>query len=211
MIVRLGIKTLHRCQVVALDWSRFNPSTRLLMAVKLMDLIVPPWLNRRDITILLKEGPATLVDKVPFFSLICDHCDIFTASPRGAENGQGIERFAGPWSWPRPTRGPAGQPAYSQFVTQAASARGWFFAKIAEPATKTPITRVSATIFVMSPPRRELPESRGPTSMLLRAEVRDLAGGNAALVRVIQASRRLPSTSARSRGCADRRLPRRCV
>ena len=46
---------------------------------------------------------------------------------------------------------PVGQPAYSQFVTQAASARGWFFAKIAEPATKTPITRVSATIFVMSP------------------------------------------------------------
>ena len=32
--------------------------------------------------ILLKEGPATLVNKVPFFSLICDHCDIFTASPR---------------------------------------------------------------------------------------------------------------------------------
>ena len=45
--------------------------------------------------------------------------------------------------------------------------------------------------------------------MLLTAEVRDLAGGNAALVRVIQASRRLPSTSARSRGCADRRLPLR--
>ena len=55
------------------------------------------------------------------------------------------------------TRPPVGQPAYSQLVTQAASARGWFFAKIAEPATKTPITRVSATIFVMSPPRRELP------------------------------------------------------
>jgi hypothetical protein len=68
VIVRLGIKTLHRCQVVALDWSRFDPSIRLLMAVKLMDLIVPPWLNRRDTTILLKEGPATLVNKVPFFS-----------------------------------------------------------------------------------------------------------------------------------------------
>jgi hypothetical protein len=40
------------------------------MAVKLMDLIVPPWLNRRDTTILLKEGPATAVNKVPFFSLI---------------------------------------------------------------------------------------------------------------------------------------------
>jgi hypothetical protein len=57
---------------------------------------------------------------------------------------------------------PVGQPAYSQFITQAASARGWFFANIAEPATKRPITRVSTTIFVMSPhPRRELPESRG--------------------------------------------------
>ena len=67
-----------------------------------------------------------------------------------------------------PHAAPVGQPVYSQFVTQAASARGWFFAKIAEPATKTPITRVSATIFVMSPPRRELPESRGKTSMLLR-------------------------------------------
>ena len=60
-----------------------------------------------------------------------------------------------------PHAAPVGQPAYSQFVTQAASARGWFFAKIAEPATRTPITRVSATIFVMSPPRRESPESRG--------------------------------------------------
>jgi hypothetical protein len=114
VIVRLGIKTLHRCQVVAFDWSRFNPSTRLLMAVKLMDLIVPPWLNRRDTTILLKQGPATVVNKVPFFSLICDHCDIFTASPRDAENGQGIA----------PHAAPVGQPAYSQFVTQAASARG---------------------------------------------------------------------------------------
>ena len=38
-----------------------------------------------------------------------------------------------------------GQPAYLQFVTQAANARGWFFAKIAELATKTLITRVSAT------------------------------------------------------------------
>jgi hypothetical protein len=42
VIVRLGIKTVHRCQVVALAWSRFNPSIRLLIAVKLMDLIVTP-------------------------------------------------------------------------------------------------------------------------------------------------------------------------
>ena len=83
MIVRLGIKTLHRCQVVALDWSRFNPSIRLLMAVKLMDLIVTPLGSiAANTAILLKEGPATLVNKVPFFSLICDHCDIFTASRR---------------------------------------------------------------------------------------------------------------------------------
>ena len=85
MIVRLGIKTLHRCQVVALDWSRFNPSTRLLMAVKLMDLIVTPLGSiAANTAILLKDGPATLVNKVPFFSLICDHCDIFTASPRSS-------------------------------------------------------------------------------------------------------------------------------
>jgi hypothetical protein len=42
VIVRLDIKTVHRCQVVALAWSRFNPSIRLLIAVKLMDLIVTP-------------------------------------------------------------------------------------------------------------------------------------------------------------------------
>ena len=82
MIVRLGIKTLDRCQVVALDWSRFNPSIWLLIAVKLTDLIGTPWLNRRDTAILLEEGPATLVNKVPFFSLICDHCDIFIAARR---------------------------------------------------------------------------------------------------------------------------------
>ena len=83
MIVRLGIKTLHRCQVVALDWSRFNPGIRLLMAAKLMDLIVTPLGSiAANTAILLKEGPATLVNKVPFFSRICDHCDIFTASPR---------------------------------------------------------------------------------------------------------------------------------
>ena len=59
------------------------------MAVKLMDLIVTPLGSiAANTTILLKEGPATLVNKVPFFSLICDHCDIFTASPRGAEMGK---------------------------------------------------------------------------------------------------------------------------
>ena len=41
MIVRLGIMTLHRCQVVALDWSRFK-SIRLLIAVKVMEVIVAP-------------------------------------------------------------------------------------------------------------------------------------------------------------------------
>jgi hypothetical protein len=73
-----------------------------------------------------------------------------------------------------------GQPAYSQFATQAASARGWFFAKIAEPATNTPITKASATIFVMFPSAPGIARVAGPTSMLLTAEVRDLAGGNAA-------------------------------
>ena len=209
--MRLGIKTLHRCQVVALDWSRFNPSTRLLMAVKLMDLIVPPWLNRRDITILLKEGPATLVDKVPFFSLICDHCDIFTASPRGAENGQGIERFAGPWSRPRPTRGPRG-PAGLLAIRNAGRQRSRVVLREDRRARDQDADHQGQRHdFCHVPSAPGVARIAGPTSMPLAAEVRDLAGGNAALVRVIQASRRLPSTSARSRGCADRRLPRRCV
>ena len=120
MIVRLGIKTLHRCQVVALDWSRFNPSTRLLMAVKLMDLIVPPWLNRRHTTILLKEGPATLVNKVPFFSLICDHCDIFTASPRpncGTHARRAVSADRGP---PHEITGYAATPGRARSPRQAA-------------------------------------------------------------------------------------------
>jgi hypothetical protein len=29
----------------------------------------------------LKECPATVVSKMPLFSLICDHCDIFVACP----------------------------------------------------------------------------------------------------------------------------------
>jgi hypothetical protein len=34
--------TLQRCQAVALDDSRSNPSIRLLIAVKLADVIVTP-------------------------------------------------------------------------------------------------------------------------------------------------------------------------
>jgi len=42
VIVRLGTMTLQRCQAVALDDSRSNPSIRLLIAVKLPDFIVTP-------------------------------------------------------------------------------------------------------------------------------------------------------------------------
>ena len=80
MIVRLGIMTLHRCQAVALDSSRLNPSIRLLIAVKLMDVILTPLAQCRDTAFPLEEGSATVVNKLPFFSLICDHCDIFAAS-----------------------------------------------------------------------------------------------------------------------------------
>jgi hypothetical protein len=38
--------TLQRCQFVALDERWFNPSIRMLTAMKLMDVIVTPWLNR---------------------------------------------------------------------------------------------------------------------------------------------------------------------
>ena len=82
MIVRLGIMTLHRCQAVALDSSRLNPSIRLLIAVKLMDVIVTPLAQCRDTAFPLEEGSATVVNKLPIFRLICDHCDIFTASRR---------------------------------------------------------------------------------------------------------------------------------
>jgi len=72
--------TLHRCQAVALDLSRLNPNIRLLIAVKLMDVILTPLAQCRDTAFPLEEGSATVVNKLPFFSLICDHCDIFAAS-----------------------------------------------------------------------------------------------------------------------------------
>jgi hypothetical protein len=47
----------------------------------------------------------------------------------------------------------ATRPTYSQLAMQAVSPRGLWLAKMAEPATSTPITRVSATILVaMFPP-----------------------------------------------------------
>jgi len=38
--VRLGTITLYKCQVVAPDERWFNPSIRMLIAVKLMDAMV---------------------------------------------------------------------------------------------------------------------------------------------------------------------------
>ena len=125
------------------------------MAVKLMDLIVPPWLNRRKHRNSLKGRPSHTGQQSAVFqpdlrslrhfyripshqfrpncgtpctrachrgpwSAPRDHR--ICGDPRpgsvssagrqdrqgGAENGQGIERFAGPWSQPRPTRGPRG-------------------------------------------------------------------------------------------------------
>jgi hypothetical protein len=82
VIVRLGIMTFVKCQVVALDGSRFNPSTRMLIAVKLVDVMVIPLAqSTRDTAFPLKEDPATVVNKVPIFSLISDRCDIFVAYP----------------------------------------------------------------------------------------------------------------------------------
>jgi hypothetical protein len=82
VIVRLGIMTLHICQVVVLDDSRFNPSIRLLIAVKLADVIVTPFAQlARDTAFPLTEGPATVVGKMPIFGPICGHCDIFVALP----------------------------------------------------------------------------------------------------------------------------------
>ena len=86
-MVRLGIMTLDRCQVVALEG--FNPSMRMLTAVKLMDAIVDPLGSIRP-RFPLEERPATVVNKMPFFSLICDECDIFAAARSGC-----------PWSFRR--------------------------------------------------------------------------------------------------------------
>jgi hypothetical protein len=47
-----------------------------------MDLIGTPLAQSPRHGILLEEGPATVANKVPPFSLICDHCDIFTAARR---------------------------------------------------------------------------------------------------------------------------------
>jgi hypothetical protein len=68
VIVRLGIMTFHKCQVVALDGSRFNPSTRMLIAVKLVDVMVIPLAqSTRDTAFpLLKKDPATWSTKCQF-------------------------------------------------------------------------------------------------------------------------------------------------
>ena len=42
VMLRLGMMTRRRCQVVGLAVRRFNPSLRMLMAVKLIDVMVPP-------------------------------------------------------------------------------------------------------------------------------------------------------------------------
>jgi hypothetical protein len=72
--------TLHKCQVVARDERWFNPSTRTLIAVKLMDAMVCPPLGSIDHADFLKECPATVGNKMATFGRICGECDIFVAS-----------------------------------------------------------------------------------------------------------------------------------
>jgi hypothetical protein len=89
--------TVHRCQVVALAGRWFNPISRMLMAVKLMDVIVPPTAESMRIT-PLEECPATVINKVVFFSQIYDHCDIFARGRRGPA----IDGPMLPFLFPRP-------------------------------------------------------------------------------------------------------------
>jgi hypothetical protein len=42
-MLRLGMMTRRRCQVVGLAGRRFNPSFRMSMAVKLIDGMMPPF------------------------------------------------------------------------------------------------------------------------------------------------------------------------
>jgi hypothetical protein len=51
----------------------------LLIAVKL--IATPLGSNDRNSAFSLKEGPATVVNEVAIFSLICAHCDFFAAHP----------------------------------------------------------------------------------------------------------------------------------
>jgi hypothetical protein len=75
--------TLQRCQFVALDERWFDPSIRMLTAMKLMDVIVTTLAqSTRDTGFSLEEDAATVVNKLPTSSPICDHCDIF-AAPAG--------------------------------------------------------------------------------------------------------------------------------
>jgi len=59
--------TVHRCQVVALDGCRFNPNFEILIAVKLMDVIVTPSLNRPATPDFIKKSPTTVVNKLSIF------------------------------------------------------------------------------------------------------------------------------------------------
>jgi len=68
----------------------------MLIAVKLVDVMVIPLAqSTRDTAFPLKEDPATVVNKVPIFSLISDRCDIFvacpvTVKPSGAGVAEGV-------------------------------------------------------------------------------------------------------------------------
>ena len=56
--------------------------------MKLMDVIVTTSAqSTRDTGFPLEEGAATVVNKVPTSSPICDHCDIF-AAPRGKRGAE---------------------------------------------------------------------------------------------------------------------------
>jgi hypothetical protein len=90
--------TLQRCQFVALDERWFNPSIRMLSAMKLMDVIVTPLAqSTRDTGFPLEEGAATVVNKMPTSSPIGDHCDIFAAlrSESAKRNCFSIQPFNG--------------------------------------------------------------------------------------------------------------------
>ena len=70
----------------------------MLIAVKLVDVMVIPLAqSTRDTAFPLKEDPATVVNKVPSFSLISDRCDIFvacpvTVKPSGAGVAEGVSQ-----------------------------------------------------------------------------------------------------------------------
>jgi hypothetical protein len=69
VMLRLGMMTRRRCQVVGLAGRGFNPNLRMLMVVNLIDAMLPPWpklpLQARPATDILAPSSALTIVAPP--------------------------------------------------------------------------------------------------------------------------------------------------